>query len=308
MDANTTDFNYHGGTPSDATFGTFTVSSASTGSFAPYIGDAGLVRSFSRSTVPLVVHKATGQNIDQLLDENIFQKIGIARDEWSWEDRDGMPIPYSGLHITARGLARSFALEMVSALSLIRSACSFFFDFVTPTGSKSKSKVYCMFMSELTELLMGNCMSVPNKVLAPNLSVPRRTRRGEYQLIAECGNLTAIIDVGGRIAASTVSSNRNFILRRVQNDNRPRFNLGDCVQTYKDDKESVNSYTFHVATVPNETSVSVYSSEESTAQLQIQGTTVLLSVDGVTWHEIMPPSATLRLSKRGWPAPLPLQE
>jgi quinoprotein glucose dehydrogenase len=53
-----------------------------------------------------VVHKATGQNIDQLLDENIFQKIGIARDEWTWEDRDGMPIPYSGLHITARGLAR----------------------------------------------------------------------------------------------------------------------------------------------------------------------------------------------------------
>ncbi len=53
VDANTTDFNYHGGTPSDATFGTFTVSSASTGSFAPYIGDAGLVRSFSRSTVPL---------------------------------------------------------------------------------------------------------------------------------------------------------------------------------------------------------------------------------------------------------------
>ena len=53
-----------------------------------------------------VVHKATGQNIDQILDENIFQKIGIARDEWTWEDRDGMPIPYSGLHITARGLAR----------------------------------------------------------------------------------------------------------------------------------------------------------------------------------------------------------
>jgi CubicO group peptidase (beta-lactamase class C family)/glucose/arabinose dehydrogenase len=53
-----------------------------------------------------VVHKATGQNIDQILDEKIFQKIGIARDEWTWEDRDGMPIPYSGLHITARGLAR----------------------------------------------------------------------------------------------------------------------------------------------------------------------------------------------------------
>jgi CubicO group peptidase (beta-lactamase class C family)/glucose/arabinose dehydrogenase len=53
-----------------------------------------------------VVHKATGQNIDQILDERVFQKIGIPRGDWSWEDRDGMPIPYSGLHITARSLAR----------------------------------------------------------------------------------------------------------------------------------------------------------------------------------------------------------
>jgi CubicO group peptidase (beta-lactamase class C family)/glucose/arabinose dehydrogenase len=53
-----------------------------------------------------VVQKATGQNIDQILDEQVFQKIGIARDDWTWEGRDGMPIPYSGLHITARSLAR----------------------------------------------------------------------------------------------------------------------------------------------------------------------------------------------------------
>ena len=53
-----------------------------------------------------VVHKATGKNIDQLLDEQVFKKIGIGSDDWSWEDRDGMPIPYSGLHITARALAR----------------------------------------------------------------------------------------------------------------------------------------------------------------------------------------------------------
>jgi CubicO group peptidase (beta-lactamase class C family) len=53
-----------------------------------------------------VVHKATGQNIDQILDEQVFKKIGIARDDWTWEDRGGMPIPYSGLHITARSLAR----------------------------------------------------------------------------------------------------------------------------------------------------------------------------------------------------------
>ncbi len=49
----TTDFNYAGGTPSSATFGSFLVGPGSTDSFAPYIGDAGLVRSFDRADVPL---------------------------------------------------------------------------------------------------------------------------------------------------------------------------------------------------------------------------------------------------------------
>jgi CubicO group peptidase (beta-lactamase class C family) len=53
-----------------------------------------------------VVRQATGQNFDQLLDEQVFRKIGIPRSDWTWEDRDGMPIPYSGLQITARSLAR----------------------------------------------------------------------------------------------------------------------------------------------------------------------------------------------------------
>jgi quinoprotein glucose dehydrogenase len=53
-----------------------------------------------------VIEKATGQNLAQILDEQVFGKIGIAKKDWSWEDRDGMPLPYSGLHITARGLAR----------------------------------------------------------------------------------------------------------------------------------------------------------------------------------------------------------
>jgi len=53
-----------------------------------------------------VIQKATGQNLDTLLDEQVFRKIGIGRDDWSWEEREGMPISYSGLHITARSLAR----------------------------------------------------------------------------------------------------------------------------------------------------------------------------------------------------------
>ena len=93
-----------------------------------------------------------------------------------------------------------------------------FFDFVTPTGSKFKGKSFCMFTVELAELLVGNCMSIPNETRTVELPVPRLARRGKYQLIAECGNLTAIIDVSGRIVTPTVGSNRNFILRRIQNE------------------------------------------------------------------------------------------
>jgi glucose/arabinose dehydrogenase len=72
--------------------------------FAP--GEKWVYNNSGLSLLSPMVHKATGQNIDQLLDEQVFGKIGIARDDWTWDRRDGMPIPYSGLHITARALAR----------------------------------------------------------------------------------------------------------------------------------------------------------------------------------------------------------
>lgn len=53
-----------------------------------------------------VMHKATGQQIDELLDARVFRPIGITKDDWSWDHREGIPLPYSGLHITARALAR----------------------------------------------------------------------------------------------------------------------------------------------------------------------------------------------------------
>ena len=43
-----------------------------------------------------IIREATGQNIDELLDEQVFQKIGIPRDDWTWEERDGMPLPTLG--------------------------------------------------------------------------------------------------------------------------------------------------------------------------------------------------------------------
>jgi len=53
-----------------------------------------------------VIKKATGQPLDQLLNTKVFQPIGIGADDWSWEQREGLPLSYSGLHITARSLAR----------------------------------------------------------------------------------------------------------------------------------------------------------------------------------------------------------
>ncbi len=53
-----------------------------------------------------VIKKATGQPLDQLLNSKVFQPIGIGADDWSWEQREGLPLSYSGLHITARSLAR----------------------------------------------------------------------------------------------------------------------------------------------------------------------------------------------------------
>jgi len=53
-----------------------------------------------------LLKKATGQTVAEILDEGVFQKIGIARGDWTWDEREGQPLPYSGLHITARSFAR----------------------------------------------------------------------------------------------------------------------------------------------------------------------------------------------------------
>jgi CubicO group peptidase (beta-lactamase class C family) len=49
---------------------------------------------------------ATGKGIDQFLDDRVFRPIGINPADWSWDRKADQPIPYSGLHITARALAR----------------------------------------------------------------------------------------------------------------------------------------------------------------------------------------------------------
>lgn len=53
-----------------------------------------------------VFHKATGKQIDEFLGERVFRPIGIRAEDWTWEQREGYAIPYSGCHTTARSLGR----------------------------------------------------------------------------------------------------------------------------------------------------------------------------------------------------------
>lgn len=53
-----------------------------------------------------MVKKATGKQLDEIMNQRVFQPIGISASDWSWDQREGYPLSYSGLHITARSLAR----------------------------------------------------------------------------------------------------------------------------------------------------------------------------------------------------------
>lgn len=53
-----------------------------------------------------VFKQATGKQIDDVLNERVFQPIGMTASDWTWEHREGLAIPYSGCHTTARSLGR----------------------------------------------------------------------------------------------------------------------------------------------------------------------------------------------------------
>jgi CubicO group peptidase (beta-lactamase class C family) len=53
-----------------------------------------------------VLKQATGKQVDEVLKEKVFAKIGIGESDWTWDKNEDYSLPYSGLHITARSLAR----------------------------------------------------------------------------------------------------------------------------------------------------------------------------------------------------------
>lgn len=53
-----------------------------------------------------VLKQATGKQVDEILADKVFSRIGIGESDWTWDKNEDLSLPYSGLHITARGLAR----------------------------------------------------------------------------------------------------------------------------------------------------------------------------------------------------------
>ncbi|MSR58419.1 MAG: class C beta-lactamase-related serine hydrolase [Planctomycetaceae bacterium] len=53
-----------------------------------------------------VFQKATGEPLDEFFNQRVFTPIGIQSEDWTWEQRDGYVIPYSGCQLTARAMGR----------------------------------------------------------------------------------------------------------------------------------------------------------------------------------------------------------
>jgi hypothetical protein len=92
-------------------------------------------------------------------------------------------------------------------------------DFVPPGIRKSKDQwLRCVFTGELTEEIAGNCMSIPRGRASTGRRSGGHTASSEYHLIAQCGDLTAIIEFGVAIRRSAIPGNGDFTLRRVYGD------------------------------------------------------------------------------------------
>ena len=53
-----------------------------------------------------VFRAAAGREIDEFLQERVFQQMSIRSEDWNWEHREGYAVPYSGWHTTAQSLGR----------------------------------------------------------------------------------------------------------------------------------------------------------------------------------------------------------
>ena len=113
------------------------------------------------------------------------------------------------------------------------------------------------------------------------------TSRGEYKLMIESRNLTFEVFwfSGIEIYSPTVGSHHKLIFREVENNDRPRIDLGKCWIAYKDEK--YEHFFSHVSISSREASTLGFFNDSNEKIPVCSGCTVLISQDAHMWYEII---------------------
>jgi hypothetical protein len=134
-----------------------------------------------------------------------------------------------------------------------------------------------------------------NLCIAPTLngsagifpSVRSGSESDEYKLIAECRNFAVqVVWWSGIIVYSpAISGHDQFIFREVENNNRPRVDLGKCSIRHGKDSEYKQEFS-HVGLSSGEASLLGFNSRNSGVTI-CSGCTLLVSKDKHNWYEII---------------------
>jgi hypothetical protein len=143
-----------------------------------------------------------------------------------------------------------------------------------------------LFSRNRPDGVLGQFSVVPNNDVP--LSPSSRPNTGEYQLMAKCRNLAVRVvwSAGIVVYGQAVGGHDKFVLREIENDDRPRKDLGQCVIGYKQDK--YQKVFRHVTLSSGEASLLGFDFDKSEEKAPAcLGCTLVVSQDGRAWYEII---------------------
>ena len=123
---------------------------------------------------------------------------------------------------------------------------------------------------------------------SPRTGETRVADTGKYELVAECSNLAVrvIWDTGVVVLGQAVGSHDRLILRKIENNDGPRNDLGGCRIRHKH-HESQDTFP-HVSFSSGEASLFGFKFDDSDEKAPTcLGCTLLVSDDGRHWYEII---------------------
>jgi hypothetical protein len=193
---------------------------------------------------------------------------------------DGRPVANEG---TSGNLSFIDSGDIGSTLSINRVPAAFH----TPRPKTSNIVQINTPMFSLldgVEGVSGQAGIVPND--SAGISPSGVANAGKYELVAECRNLAVRVvwDSGFLIYGQTVSSHYSLIFREIENDNRPRNDLGMCRIRYKDHQKTFS----HVALSSGAPALFGFKVDHSGEKAPTcLGCTLIVSRDGRHWYEVL---------------------